>query len=155
MKNPETLHDLGLAWLKEDKNPPCPKATELGLKLVHALREERGILLLADQNKALQLSDSGQCCSIKVLDIIPNRELSKEIQDYRLLEPIPEYGDLMTLTEFLEHVRTGFFIDDDGCGSFALESGMSPESLPTLSDPDELQRQGEEDGWTHVVWFNK
>lgn len=61
------------------------------------------------------------------------------------LEPIPDYGDVMTLEDFQSSHRAGALIPDDGSGYFATETGMSREDC--FDEPP---------AWaTHVVWFNR
>ncbi len=61
----------------------------------------------------------------------------------------PDYADVMTKEEWLESIRCGAFIPDDGCGYWAkeidgsiLESGVDCFTEP----PDDA---------THVAWYNK
>lgn len=67
------------------------------------------------------------------------------------MKPIPEYGDHMTLEEFVKSVKSGLFIDSDGHGYYANAKSMSP----VVAIPSEIRRSGPLQGWTHVVWFNK
>jgi hypothetical protein len=70
------------------------------------------------------------------------------------LRPIPPYGDLMTLAEFVEQSR-GNLIDWDGSGYFATKDGVS--DIPAR--PSEAQHWMPErlhyGEFTHVMWFNK
>lgn len=86
MLKPKTLHALALAWLRADKNPPCPEATRLGYMLVKALRDYAGIYVLTRQKKALQLHESGTCFTITELDLLPNRILPREIRELVFME---------------------------------------------------------------------
>ena len=84
-------------------------------------------------------------------------------------EPIPKYGDLMTLDNFIECCQTGGFIDYDGHGYYAMKDKMSDKLiLPShitgrrddfdfdtgkfkkIEVPINIDRS-----FTHVVWFNK
>lgn len=70
-----------------------------------------------------------------------------------LLEPIPDYGDHMTMRDWLATVNSGGFIDYDGHGHLATKDGHSgmiinPTDVTVLKVriPD----------WaTHVVWYNR
>ena len=69
------------------------------------------------------------------------------------LEPIPEYGDKMTLVEFQDAVDHGLFIDYDGFGCYATDTAMSqievrPSDVKGHTDPRAT-------GFTYVVWFNR
>ncbi len=68
----------------------------------------------------------------------------------KIPEPIPSYGDLMTVSEFREHCESGMFIDYDGHGYPATEKQMDggvtirPSSRTLIPE------------WaTHIVWFNR
>lgn len=75
----------------------------------------------------------------------------KSDKDKLEFNKIPYYGDLITLKEFREHCKAGMFIDYDGFGYLATQSGMSdmvirPSYLGKIVIPK----------WaTHVVWFNR
>jgi hypothetical protein len=69
-------------------------------------------------------------------------------------EDIPDYGDLMTMEEWISCVRCGCFIDYDGTGYLALENKMSREEI----QPSEVSKRGfveKTKNYTHVIWFNK
>ena len=51
--------------------------------------------------------------------------------DILKLEPLPDYGDLITIEEFAANIKSGLFMNQDGTGYF------------------------EGFGFTHVEWFNK
>lgn len=63
------------------------------------------------------------------------------------LEPIPDYGDVLTAVQWQEARSAGWLIRSDGSGNWATLHGMSRHDC---FDPNpEPQR------FTHVVWFNK
>jgi len=64
---------------------------------------------------------------------------------------IPDYGDLMTVEQFEDGVRSTCFTDDDGHGFYASETRMSD----TPCTPSDVRRLGINKSFTHVVWFNK
>jgi hypothetical protein len=65
--------------------------------------------------------------------------------------PIPDYGDLMTVKEFMECCEQGLFIDYDGCGYYSDGKEMSNIKIwPSL-----YKKSGITAGWSHVVWFNR
>jgi hypothetical protein len=71
------------------------------------------------------------------------------------LEPLPDYGDLFTIEEWLGYVKSGCFTDYDGMGSWATETQM-----PSGGDyvyPSQVDKPGfAPPAWaTHVVWFNR
>lgn len=65
---------------------------------------------------------------------------------------IPDYGDLFTMDEFLEHCKSGLIMNDDGSGYFALEDKWTrdlrvyPNTFPTTPIRPL---------YTHIIWFNK
>ena len=64
-----------------------------------------------------------------------------------------EKSCLMTIEDFLEGVRRGGLMDDDGHGFFSTDSHMSDQSaLPSLAEVDCIKAK--KMGLTHVVWFN-
>lgn len=65
------------------------------------------------------------------------------------MKPIPSYGDLMTLQDWIDCVVLGCFIDYDGHGCYATETEMS-DIVVHPSDFPNIDRK-----WTHVVWFNR
>lgn len=68
--------------------------------------------------------------------------------------PIPDYGDHMTMEEFIGYVEDGGFMDHDGHGHYATEIEMLQEPyidiLPSTTIDGRIDKK-----WTHVVWFNK
>lgn len=64
----------------------------------------------------------------------------------RSSEPIPDYGDHMTVADFKDSVECGLFTDDDGHGYYATDKVMTRQRVD-LSNVDMDH--------THVVWFNK
>ena len=67
----------------------------------------------------------------------------------RRMEPLPDYGDLIPLTEWRECVASGGFIPYDGTGYWATSKEMDRAS--DVWDQDRIPPE-----WaTHVMWFNK
>ena len=95
----------------------------------------------------------------QIVELIVQEDAIENIQD-RLnqverildhLDPFPDYGDLMTLEEFVEACVEGSFGNDDGTGCYATKSGMSRiYAHPTDMCAGKIDRS-----WTHVMWFNK
>jgi hypothetical protein len=64
------------------------------------------------------------------------------------MEPLPDYGDHLTMKEFLAMVENGDVDDDDdGSGNYATATEMSARTV----DLNNIKKTA----WTHVVWFNK
>lgn len=68
------------------------------------------------------------------------------------LEPLPDYGHLMTLKSFVAAVRCGMFIDYDGNGCYATETEMDGDAIVI---PSEVKAGKINPNYAHVVWFNK
>lgn len=64
-------------------------------------------------------------------------------------QPIPDYGDLMTLKDFVECVESGGFINYDGHGYYSDGQWMFEKVIP--SDIKGKKPKN----YSHVVWFNK
>ena len=69
-------------------------------------------------------------------------------------DPIePDSGDLMTIPDFLNAVRSGCFIDYDGYGNWATKTHYEPSHIVLPSNIT----KGE--GWpswaSHVLWYNR
>lgn len=72
------------------------------------------------------------------------------------MNPIPDYGDHMTMEEFREYVVGGGFNDMDGHAHYATATEMwSGWEAETYVDLSAVARGTTDPKWTHVVWFNK
>lgn len=79
------------------------------------------------------------------------------------MQPIPDYGDLMTVEEFREDCESACFIDYDGHGNLATETEMTNIVIypsDVTRQPDVLTelagaKHDPFHGYTHVVWFNR
>ena len=67
------------------------------------------------------------------------------------MEPIPEYGGLMTMEEFIEDTKSGGLTDYDGSGNYSDGRMMSDRGI----SPSEAAHGRHDKQWSHVVWFNK
>jgi hypothetical protein len=68
------------------------------------------------------------------------------------MNSIPEYGDHMPITDWLDCVKCGGFIDYDGTGNLATVDQMSDEEVR----PSMVKKGWKAPDWaTHVVWFNR
>ena len=64
-------------------------------------------------------------------------------------KPVTDYGDLMTVEDFKEEVRSGGFVDYDGFGH-PVKNGLSAPDYILPSTSAEIPRDA-----THIVWYNK
>lgn len=67
------------------------------------------------------------------------------------MRPIPNYGELITLKEFIRYAKNFCLIDSDGHGYYANGGEMSDE----LVQPSDMMIGKINRKWSHVVWFNK
>jgi hypothetical protein len=63
----------------------------------------------------------------------------------------PEECLHITLQEFIDAVKDGMFIDDDGHGYYANAKQRSTENIW----PSDVLSDKILEGWTHVAWYNK
>lgn len=61
--------------------------------------------------------------------------------------PIPNYGDLMLMEDFVSCVTSGSFIDDDGHGYYS--NGVTMTDIVVKLDHILST------SYSHVVWFNR
>lgn len=66
-------------------------------------------------------------------------------------DKIPDYGDVFVLNDFLEMCKDGSIIDYDGIGYYGYSDKMSR----VQAIPSEILKEGINDKFTHVIWFNK
>ena len=74
----------------------------------------------------------------------------RRIDDYKL-EDIPDYGDHMTMEEFIQSCRYHMFTDDDGFGKYATKDKVSNICIY----PSDIAMGIYRNDFTHVVWYNK
>ncbi len=64
-------------------------------------------------------------------------------------EPIPDYGDMITVREFIDCCKSNSFIDYDGFGHPAKGDKMMRKYI-WPSKLSEIPKDA-----THIIWFNK
>jgi len=64
------------------------------------------------------------------------------------MQPLPDYGDLMSVEDFVACVKGGMFVPDDGIGYFATETEYDEKSCV-------WDKQNAPSWATNVIWFNK
>jgi hypothetical protein len=64
---------------------------------------------------------------------------------------LPEYGDVMSLKDFILAVKDGMFIDSDGHGNYCREDKESDISI----NPSDVRYDSIRDDFDTVIWFNK
>jgi len=85
------------------------------------------------------------------------------------LTPLPDYGSLYTLEEFIELCEDGSFIDYDGYGCYAFKDKMSDKCIHPSDVTGNYSwfdfNTGEfnskkipvniDKNFTHILWFNR
>lgn len=66
-------------------------------------------------------------------------------------EDIPNYGDHMTMKEFISACKNNFFSDSDGSGYYATKDKMTDIHVY----PSDITSGNYRKDFSHVVWFNK
>jgi hypothetical protein len=69
------------------------------------------------------------------------------------LDDLPEYGDIIELEKFQSACKNGLFIDYDGDGHYATETGM--DRTHRVCPSKVLAGEVAPEWATHVVWFNR
>jgi hypothetical protein len=68
------------------------------------------------------------------------------------IDLIPNYGDLMPLSDWIEMVKMGGFIDYDGHGHYS-------DGIQMLGDvyvkPSDVKKGNVDRRYSHIVWFNR
>ena len=67
------------------------------------------------------------------------------------LKPLPDYGDVMSLEEFIDCCKSGGFIDYDGHGSY-VKDGQRTDITVYPSDVEHGAIRKEFD---KIIWFNR
>lgn len=80
-------------------------------------------------------------------------ELGRElrmIMPYKL-EDLPKYGDVMSLSDFIENVNCGGFIDYDGYGNYVIDNKMTDiEIYPSDVEYGTIRKD-----FDTIIWFNR
>jgi hypothetical protein len=83
-------------------------------------------------------------------------ELSRVSRELRLVKTpnfnyIPDYGQIMTLSDFIKNVKSGGFIDYDGYGNYCRDGMMSNiEIFPSDVKHDKVRTD-----FDTIIWFNR
>ena len=92
------------------------------------------------------------------LDEKDQKEIKKEVNKYLLekakYKDIPEYGNLMTIEEWLEDVNAGYLIDYDGYGELSYKDKTSSITI-SPSDIKDKSKKELLKNFTHIVWYNR
>jgi hypothetical protein len=73
-----------------------------------------------------------------------------------MFQALPDYGERLSLSDFLADVQSASLIDYDGHGALATANERSNVEVRPSTIHQVLYRHPEYLKWaTHVVWFNK
>lgn len=65
-------------------------------------------------------------------------------------------GNLMTIKEWIDHVKTGNFIDYDGFGLYADPiKGIMCNDMDNPVKPSHVEKNLIDKKWTHIIWYNR
>ena len=78
-----------------------------------------------------------------------NRQI-RVLEDYEL-KPLPDYGTLMSLEEFIAYCKAGFLINYDGHGRYATSDQVSNICVY----PSDILSGEYRHDFSHVIWFNR
>jgi hypothetical protein len=80
-------------------------------------------------------------------------ELSRKIRmiDNYELSDIPKYGSRMKLSDFIENVKSGGFIDYDGTGNYVKDNKMVNITIY----PSDVEKNSIRKDFNEIVWFNR
>lgn len=67
------------------------------------------------------------------------------------MDPLPTYGDHMTLKKFISCVKSGGFINYDGFGQYASKTQISDITIL----PSDIHADAYRKDFSHIVWFNR
>lgn len=70
------------------------------------------------------------------------------------LEDIPDYGDKISIDDWIEYVKNGCFIDYDGFGNLCTETKMS-DIVIKPSHERYINWYKVKEQFSHVMWFNR
>lgn len=85
-----------------------------------------------------------------------NKKVSKASRKYRMIKKptyseLPDFGDVMSLEDFIDNVKSGGFIDYDGSGNY-VKDGMESDITIYPSDYDFGAIRTDFDT---IIWYNK
>lgn len=75
----------------------------------------------------------------------------RKIQTPKIVGDIPEYGDVMSLDEFISCCESGGFIDYDGYGHY-IKDGKETD---IYIYPSDIIHGVFRDDFTQIVWYNR
>jgi hypothetical protein len=85
-----------------------------------------------------------------------NIKLSEASRKYRMVKTpvysdLPDYGDVMPLTDFINNVMCGGFIDYDGSGNYVKDGKESDITII----PSDVKRGTIRTEFDTIIWYNR
>jgi hypothetical protein len=86
-----------------------------------------------------------------------DERLSEASRNYRMVQTpkfvdkVPDYGDKMSLKEFISCCKSGGFIDYDGSGEYIKNGKCSGINIY----PSDVEHNKIREDFTKIVWYNK
>lgn len=68
-----------------------------------------------------------------------------------MFDEMPTYGDVMLLSDFIDNVKGGGFIDYDGFGNYCRDNKMSNIEIY----PSDVKRESIRTDFDTIIWFNR
>jgi hypothetical protein len=119
---------------------------------------EAEIKAVREEIRKLELNDpTGSWNEFSVyMQPVWNKQARLDREKRMLITPkferdIPDYGDAMTLVDFVAAVKDGWFIDYDGSGEYVKGGKMSGISIY----PSDVQNGAVRDDFDTIIWFNR
>lgn len=106
-----------------------------------------GIMYIDD--KAARVENDSERDWWRILDHLMQQKSKDKFGNAIYDQEIPKYGDMMTVSDFIDSVEGGSFCDSDGVGHPVKDDKMSG----VLVYPSGYERIPKDA--THIIWFNK
>ena len=133
------------------------ETSEQSLKITLVSLEEQLVQAKDRHNKVYQSLPGGMDWNQYQERLQPSAEkveyLDRQIRKIKPYElsKIPTYGDVMTLTKFIECVVSGGFIDYDGSGNYVKDGQMTDIDIY----PSDVYHDCIRNEFDTIIWFNK
>jgi hypothetical protein len=81
------------------------------------------------------------------------REIGRKIRMMKepTFEELPDHGDVMSLEQFIECVKSGGFIDYDGFGHYVKDGKESDITIY----PSDLKHNAIREDFDTIIWYNR
>jgi hypothetical protein len=118
-------------------------------QLSNKIDEKRNEFVWDDKNPNL-MKDFQKVASKQVKKYSKLSNL-KRLHKKPTYDELPDYGDVMSLEEFVECCNCGGFIDYDGSGNYVKDGKISDISIY----PSDVTKYKIREDFDTIIWFNK